>query len=155
MSKDDKLIQYPYSKWTSYLYTICLLGIVAFSIPHLLGFIAIKNLVSACLIGGFDFALVAMALFVLIKFVIPAAQGKIALALDAEGIISYARKVTIPWSDIKDIDTRSSKTQTSLYITFKSETDHGSHIRIPLGYVKGDDEYIYTTVKDYFKEFGK
>jgi hypothetical protein len=132
-----------------------MLGIIGFSVPHLLGFVAIKDLVSASLIGGFDFALLAIALFVMIRFAIPAAQGKIALALDAEGIINYARNVTIPWGEIKDIDLRSSKTQSSLYITFKWETDHGAYIRVPLGYVKGDDEAIYAAVKEYFAAFGK
>ena len=101
------------------------------------------------LIVAFDVAFVVMALIVVIKYTIPAIQGRIALELNNKGLVSYMRKVTIPWNDIEDIDLRSGKSSSSLYITFKVETDHGSHIRIPLQFVTGNDEEIYKTVKTY------
>ncbi|MHB8208444.1 MAG: hypothetical protein ACYDDY_13705 [Mucilaginibacter sp.] len=90
-----------------------------------------------------------MAVIVVVKYTIPAILGQIALELNNEELVSYMRNVSIPWNDIEDIDLRSGKSSSSLYITFKVETDHGSHIRIPLQFVMGKDEDIYETVKAY------
>lgn len=150
-----KPIQYPYSKATSYSYTIFLLGMVIYSVPHILHFTAVKDWMSSWMIIGFDFAFIMMMLFVVVKFTLPAAQNKIALEFSSKGITDYARNVIISWSDVEDIDLRSSKTQSSLYITFNGVTDHGTHIRVPLGYVKGNDSAIYTTAKEYYQEFNK
>jgi len=150
-----KPIQYPYSKATSYLYTLSPLVIVTLSVSHLIHFIQAKDFTSSILIIVFDGLFVLMMLFVAIRFALPAILGKIALEFSNEGIVDYKRNIIIPWGDIKDIDLRSSQTQSSLYITFNGTTDHGTHIRVPLGYVKGDDESIYTTAKEYCREFKK
>ncbi|MGN6180001.1 MAG: hypothetical protein ACTHNW_12515 [Mucilaginibacter sp.] len=150
-----KPIKYPYSKATSYLYTLCPLAIVTFSVSHLIHFIQVKDFTSSTLIIVFDGIFILMMLFVAIRFALPATLGKIALEFTSEGIVDYKRNVIISWDDIEDIDLRSSQTQSSLYITFNYVTDHGTHIRVPLGYVKGDDESIYTRAKEYCREFKK
>lgn len=101
------------------------------------------------LIVALDVAFIVMAVIVVVKYTIPAIQGRIALELNNEELVSYMRNISIPWNDIEDISLRTGKSSSSLYITFKVETDYGSYLRIPLQFVTGKDEDIYETVKAY------
>jgi len=87
-----------------------------------------------------------------IKYLIPALQNKVALELNKTGIVSYIKNVVIEWKDIERIDLRTTRTSSLLYITFKWETDHGNYIRIPLGPVGGSDSDIYNNAIDYLKK---
>jgi len=149
MKQNNKPITYPYSRINSYLSTAFIVGVVGWSVPHLLKFVEANDVKDYMLIAAFDVVFIVMGLIVVIKYIISALQGRIALELNDEELISYMRDVSIPWKDIEDIDLRRGKSSSSLYITFKVETDHGSHIRIPLQFVMGKDEDIYETVKAY------
>jgi hypothetical protein len=131
------------------MWTVFMMGIVGWSIPHLLKFAQAKDVESCLLIAAFDLCFIIMLTIVVIKYTIPALQGRIALELNDDEMVSYMRNVSIPWDDIEDIDLRTGKSSASLYITFKVDTNHGSHIRIPLQFIKGNDEEIYEAVKTY------
>ncbi|WP_461464197.1 hypothetical protein [Mucilaginibacter sp.] len=149
MKQNNQPITYPYSRTSTYLSTAFIIGVVVWSIPHLLKFVEASDVKDYMLIVAFDVTFIVMAVIVVVKYTIPAILGQIALELNNEELVSYMRNVSIPWNDIEDIDLRSGKSSSSLYITFKVETDHGSHIRIPLQFVMGKDEDIYETVKAY------
>ncbi len=121
------------------------------SIPNLIKFIQANDVVNWRVILIFDFLFVLLSVYIVIKKLIPAFQGKVALELNSTGLTSYTKNVSIEWKEIEDIEQRSGKTSSSLYITFKWETDHGRNIRIPLGFVDGSDSKIYDTVLTYFK----
>ncbi|MDB4924689.1 MAG: hypothetical protein JWR23_745 [Mucilaginibacter sp.] len=122
------------------------------SIPHLIKFIVIGDFVNWGLILFVDLLLIAMFVYLFVKYFIPAFQNKIALEINSEEIISYIKDVSIKWSDVKEVTTVSGRYSSSLYIKFKYETDHGDSIRIGLQYIKGDNEKIYDTAILYFEQ---
>jgi hypothetical protein len=149
MKPNQQPVIYQYSKLSSYLWTAFLIGIVVWSVPHLIKFVKANDVESYMLIMAFDAAFVVMALIVIIKYTIPAWQDRVALELNNEGLVNYLRNFSIPWDDIEDIELRTGKSSSAIYITLKVETNRGSHIRIPLGFVSGKDEDIYEAVKAY------
>lgn len=144
-------INYIYSKTSSILFTALLGGLIIFSLPYLINFIYNGDSLNWSLLLIFDLFIFLMLLYIIIKTLIPAVQNKVALELNQTSIISYAKNINIEWKSIEKIQLRSGRSSSSLYITFKYETDHGSHIRIPLGFVQGNDEKIYNTMIVYLK----
>lgn len=144
-------IKYTYSKTSSILFTILFGGLIIFSVPHLIKFIYDGNTLNWSLLLIFDLFILLMLLYIIVKNLIPALQNKIAIELNQTSIISYAKNINIEWKNIEKIQLRTGRSSSALYITFKYETDHGSHIRIPLGFVQGNDDEIYNTVLDYLK----
>ena len=142
-------VTYRYSKINSTLFVVLCAGMIGISIPNLIHFVNIQNSTNWELILVFDFAFAVMLLYMMVKQFIPAMQGKIALEINPIGIISYVKNINIEWKDIKDVDFRTGKSSSSLYITFKYETDRGDHVRIPLAFIAGNDSKIYNTVKEY------
>jgi len=122
------------------------------SIPNLLRFIHERDTTNWLLILSFDLCFLLLAAYVIVKQLVPALQGKIAFEIDETGITSYVKSVVIKWEEIKEIELRRGRTSSSLYITFKWDTDHGSHLRIALGFVEGDDSKIRDKVIVYFEE---
>ena len=99
------------------------------------------------------FALVITSLFVLlvIKRLIPAIKGDIAIELNDQVFIDYIRNITIDWADMKDIKLVRGRSASTLHIYLKWESDYGSQIAVPLRWVKGKDAEIYNTVIAYFR----
>ena len=145
-------IIYRYNKISSSIFTIGLLGITVCSLPSLIKFVNNHDTINWLLILVFDLLFFLMLLYIVIKYWIPALQNKVALELNRTGIISYAKNVTIEWKDIERIELKTTRTSSLLYITFKWETDHGNYIRIPLGYVGGNDSDIYDEAINYLKK---
>ena len=92
-------------------------------------------------------ALIFLSLMTLliIKRLIPALKGDIALELDNEGINDYVRDVSIGWKDIKDIKLIRGRSSSIMQINLKWESDYGSQIAIYLRWVRGSDSEIYKT----------
>lgn len=138
---------YPYSKKNSLFYTAVFSGVTFFFVPTIIRSINTDNftwllflLVLACL---------PMLIWLLVKQLIPALRGAIALEINSTEIVSYVEGVTIEWKDIKSIEYDAATYSSNLNIKLKWETDHGSKIRIKLQYVAGDDQKIYETAMDY------
>jgi len=91
-----------------------------------------------------------MVALLIIKRLMPAIKGDIALQLDDEGISDYIRDVSINWADIKEINLVRGRSASTMQIDLKFESDHGSRIAIPLRWIKGNDDDIYETTMAYF-----
>ena len=143
---------YLYSKWGGILITTGLFLLVICSLSQLIHFIQLNDKTNYLLIAGFDIMILLLLLYIFIKQLIPALKGKVALELNDEALISYAKNIEIPWKDVKEIEFITGQTSSALHVTFKYETDHGSWVRIPLSVLKGNDEEIYKNVKSYFEK---
>ncbi|HEY4326183.1 MAG TPA: hypothetical protein VGN20_19505 [Mucilaginibacter sp.] len=140
-------IQYPYSLKFS-LATIVLMILL---ILLLLNNVMRANTTLIWVAFGIS-AFIFLFLFTLLvlKRLIPALKGDIALALDDEGINDYIRDVSIGWKDIKEIKLIRGRSASTMQINLKWESDYGSQIAIPLRWVKGKDDEIYETVLSHF-----
>jgi len=147
-----KKISFRYSKISSSLFTISLLGIFAMSIPNLIKFINQNDTTSWLLFLLFDLCFLLIAVYIIVKQLIPALQDKIAFEIDETGITSYVKNVVIKWEDIEKIEMKSGKTSSVLYVTYKCDTDRARHLRIALAFVEGDDAEIYNEVMAYFEK---
>jgi len=144
-------IAYPYSKVSGIFFSALLLAIISMSIPHLIKFINNHELTNWVFILIFDFVITLILLYIVIKQLIPALKNQIALELNETGLVSYAKNVIIEWKDIKDVRLIMGKSSSALELNFKWKTDHGNYIRIPLGFVKGNDSKIYDTILSYLQ----
>ncbi len=110
-----------------------------------------NNTVGWVIYGIFCLFFVFMVSLLVVKRLIPAIKGDIALQLDEEGINDYIRDVSIGWADIDDIRLIRGRSASLLRISLKFESDYGSAITIPLRWVKGKDDDIYDAVLNYFE----
>ena len=147
-----KKVTFQYSRISSLLFTILPLGIILMSVPNLIKFIKTHDTTNWLLILSFDFFFLLLLVYIIFKQLVPALQGKIALEINQDGIISYVRNFDISWEDVQRIELKTGKSSSSLYITFKYETDHGRNLRISLGFVDGNESQIYDTVITYFEK---
>jgi hypothetical protein len=85
-----------------------------------------------------------------IKRLIPALKGDVALELDAEGVSDYIRDISVNWTDIEDISLIPGRSASMLRIDLKWESEYGKQINLPLRWVKGKDAEIYDMVLAYF-----
>jgi hypothetical protein len=93
-----------------------------------------------------------MLIYLIVKQLIPALKGKLALEINSGGIVSYVKNVEIVWKDIQEIDQVTGKTSSAINIKFKYKTDRGNHIRIGLGFIGGDDSEIYNTIISFYEK---
>jgi hypothetical protein len=89
-----------------------------------------------------------------VKRLIPAIKGNPALELNETCLIDYIRNITVNWTDIKEISLIRGKSSSIILVNLKWVSDHGSEIAIPLRFVKGKDNEIYSEVKAYFANAG-
>jgi hypothetical protein len=135
-------VQYPYSLKFS-------LGTIAVMI--LLMLLLSKNVIRAnttftwVVFGVCTLIFLSLITLLIIKRLIPALKGNIALELDNEGINDYIRDVSIGWKDIRDIKLIRGRSASIMQINLKWESDYGSQISIPLRWVKGKDDEIYAS----------
>ena len=90
----------------------------------------------------------------IIKRLIPALKGDIALELDEKGINDYIRDISIEWKDIDKITLIRGRSASIMQIDLKWESDYGKQIGILLRWVKGKDAEIYDTTLAYFEQAG-
>jgi len=102
--------------------------------------------------GLFAVFFLFMLTMLIIKRLLPAIKGDIALQLDEEGISDYIRDVSIDWNDIKEINLVRGRSAFTMRIDLKFESDYGSQVAIPLRWVKGKDDEIYETTLAYFEQ---
>jgi hypothetical protein len=103
--------------------------------------------------GVFVIVFVLMSTLLIVKRLIPAIQGKTALELNETCIIDYIRNITIDWKDVKEINLIRGRSSSLIRVDLKWVSDYGSEITIPLRFVKGKDNDIYSTVLDYFEQY--
>ena len=95
---------------------------------------------------------IPLAVLLVMKRLIPALKGEIALELNQQGIVDYIRNVTIDWIDIQRISLRRGRSAATMRVMIKWESDYGKEISIPLRWVRGKDNDIYKNVLAYFEE---
>jgi hypothetical protein len=95
---------------------------------------------------------ISLISLLVVKRLIPALKGEIALELNEQGIVDYIRNVTIDWKDIQEITLRRGRSASTMRVVIKWESDYGKEIWIPLRWIKGKDADIYNTVLAYFEE---
>ena len=106
------------------------------------------------LYGFIGLVFVSLGGVLVVKRLIPALKGDVALQLDDEGICDFVKDVTIRWIDIQDISLIEGRTAAIMRVDLKWETDYGSQIGIYLRWVKGKDQEIYESTLAYFEEYG-
>jgi hypothetical protein len=141
-------VQYPYSIKFS-------LGTIA--LMTLLILLLLNNVIKAngtltwIVFGVCVLIFLFLITLLIIKRLIPALKGDIALELDNEGINDYIRDVSIGWRDIKEIKLIRGRSASIMQINLKWESDYGSQISIPLRWVKGKDDEIYASTLTFFE----
>lgn len=101
--------------------------------------------------GVFASISVALVILLVVKRLIPALKGDVALELNEEGIIDYVRNIVINWQDIKDIDLQPGRSSSTIVVEMQWESDYGQRISISLRWIKGKDADIFETMRSYFE----
>jgi hypothetical protein len=141
--------QYPYSLKFSIAAIVLMIVLMLLLLSNVM---ASNNTLGWGIFGFFSMFFVFMITMLVLKRLIPAIKGDIALQLDDEGISDYIRDVSIDWKDIKEISLVSGRSASMMKIELKFESDYGSQLSIPLRWVKGKDEEIYETTLAYFEQ---
>jgi len=147
-------IQYPYSKIYSVAISITFSICLGIAIKFLIECIRNNDILGISVATVMNLFFLSALTFIVIKYLLPAIKGKIALELNNEGLVSYVKNVVVPWNAISDMEYSIGKSTSSIYIYFKWETDQGSQIRIQLQWIKGNEGKIYDTVRSYFERLG-
>jgi hypothetical protein len=153
MSENNRAVTYPYSFAKTLFPVLFFLALIGGSI-YLLATSNDSNykdiLSDSLIIAAADTFFMAMALFAVFKYMIPALKGDIILEINDNGIIDHKKNVMASWNDISDIGLVGGKWQTFLNITFKADTDYAP-MRIRITYAKGGDNEIRNTAKEYLE----
>jgi hypothetical protein len=144
--------QYPYSLKFS-VGTLCALIVLMLIILRNAG---ASNTVFVYIVYGFaGLVFISLSTVIIIKRLLPALRGDVALQLDEEGISDYIKEVSIEWNDIKEIHFIRGRSAAIMRVDMKWESDYGSQIAIYLRWVKGKDKEIYETTMAYFEEYAQ
>jgi len=144
-----QIVRYPYSLNFS-LGTILLMVVVMFLLFSNAG--GPIGIVALIIYGFFSLVSLSMLALLVVKRLIPALKGNIALELDEEGINDYIRNVSINWNDINEISLIRGRSASIMQVDLKWESDYGKQVNIPLRWVKGKDDEIYETVIACFEQ---
>jgi len=142
--------QYPYSKPQSIFYTALLLVLVSAPLTNIIEFPEFDD-GAIWFVLAYELCVLPLLIYIVIKALIPALKGEIALEINSTGIISHMKNITINWDNIQDMDLIGVKAQV-LNIKFKWEEGGRKAIRIPLQLVKGNDDEIFNTAWAYFEK---
>jgi len=144
-------IKYPYSL----NYSLATFVVMLVLMLMLFSNVAASHSNTAWLIYGvFVLVFVAVSVLLIVKRLLPAAQGQTALELNETCIIDYLRNITVDWKDVKSVELIRGRSSSLLQLNLKWVSDYGSEIAIPLRFVKGKDEEIYSQVQAYLAQFG-
>jgi hypothetical protein len=141
--------QYPYSLKFSIGYIVLMVILMLLLLSNTM---AANSKLGWIIFGLFAVFFLFMLTMLIIKRLLPAIKGDIALQLDEEGISDYIRDVSIDWNDIKEINLVRGRSAFTMRIDLKFESDYGSQVAIPLRWVKGKDDEIYETTLAYFEQ---
>jgi hypothetical protein len=141
--------QYPYSlKFSSG--TLFVLILLMLLVVHNTG---LSNTLFVYMIYAFSgLVFISLSTVIILKRLLPALRGDVALQLDDEGISDYIKEVSINWKDIKEIHFIRGKSAAIMRVDMKWESDYGSQIAIYLRWIKGKDQEIYETTMAYFEQ---
>jgi len=146
----SEAIQYPYSLKFS-LGTLVLLLLLMLLIVHNISF---YNTALVYLVYGFSgLVFISLSVVIILKRLVPALRGDIALQLDEEGISDFVKEVSINWKDINEINLIRGRSASMMRVDMKWESDYGSQIAIYLRWIKGKDQEIYETTVAYFEQY--
>ena len=134
---------YPYSIKNS----VATVLIVAILMLLIFSNMAAINSVLIWIVYGISaFVFLLLLILLIIKRLLPALKGDIALEVSDEGIVDYIRNISIAWGDIKKISLIPGRSASTVRITLKWESDYGDQMTIPLRWIKGKDAEIYDTI---------
>lgn len=133
------------------------LGIVLLATVLLM--LAVRNLVTfgfgfliQLLFGLLTGSYLVCVLFLTVRRIIPALRNETALEFTADGLIDYARKKSISWKDIKEINLVPGKSALMLnFILFNPQDEAGDSVNISLRWVRGWEDKIYETALAYWE----
>ena len=144
-------IKYPYSL----NYSLATFVVMLVLMLMLFSNVAASHSNTAWMIYGvFVLVFVAISVLLIVKRLLPAAQGQTALELNETCIIDYLRNITVDWKDVKSVELIRGRSSSLIQLNLKWVSDYGSEIAIPLRFVKGKDEEIYNQVQAYLAQFG-
>jgi hypothetical protein len=142
-------VQYPYSLKFS-LGTLAVIIILMLIVFRNIGG---NNITFVYIIYGFiSLVFISLTTVLVLKRLIPALKGNIALQLDEEGISDYVKEVSINWKDIKEIHLVRGRSASIMRVDLKWESDYGNQIAIYLRWVKGDDKEIFEKTQAWFEQ---
>ncbi|MDB4919890.1 hypothetical protein [Mucilaginibacter sp.] len=141
-----KSIKYPYSLSYSLASFFVMLVLMLLLLTNVMG----SNSKAGWIVYGLlVIVFVLISALLIIKRLIPAIKGGIALELNETCLVDYIRNITINWTDIKEISLIRSRSSSIIRVHLKWLSDYGSEIAIPLRFIKGRDNDIYNEVKAY------
>ena len=151
---EEGKITYQYSKGNCFFYS-CLLLILIYLLSTSLSNLFNNHGIDGIMEFGF-FLLLPVAFFIRItkRYTIPAIKGKVALEINQQGVIDYARNFIIEWADISDFRMGKNKGDATLYFYFKLSNGIEDFKITRLRWVDGDSLEIYGIIEANLEERG-
>ena len=142
--------QYPYSLKFSLATLMVMVVLMAIVLKNVWGYQAD---IVWMILGFCSLVFITLAAVIIMKRLLPAIKGNIALQLDDEGISDFVKEISIEWKDVKEIHLVPGRSASIIRVDLKWETNYGSQIAIYLRWVKGSDKEIYETTMAYFEHY--
>jgi hypothetical protein len=142
--------QYPYSLKFSLGTLAVMIVLMAIVLHNVWGY---QTDLIYIIIGFCGLVFATLSAVIVMKRLVPAIKGNIALQLDDEGISDFIKEISIEWKDVKEIHLVQGRSSSIMRVDLKWETDYGSQIAIYLRWVKGKDQEIYDNTLDYFEQY--
>jgi hypothetical protein len=142
--------QYPYSLKFSLGTLAVMIVLMAIVIHNVWGY---QTDLIYIVIGFCGLVFATLSAVIVMKRLVPAIKGNVALQLDNEGISDFIKEISIEWKDVKEIHLVQGRSSSIMRVDLKWETDYGSQIAIYLRWIKGKDQEIYETTVDYFEHY--
>ena len=142
--------QYPYSLKFSLGTLGVMIVLIAIVLHNVWGY---QTDLIYIIIGFCGLVFATLSAVIVMKRLVPAIKGNVALQLDDEGISDFIKEISIEWKDVKEIHLVRGRSAAIMRVDLKWETDYGSQIAIYLRWIKGKDQEIYETTLDYFEHY--
>ncbi|HZY36424.1 MAG TPA: STM3941 family protein [Mucilaginibacter sp.] len=104
-------------------------------------------------VGFCTLVFMTLSAVIIMKRLVPAIKGNVALQVDDEGISDFVKEISIEWKDVKEIHLVPGRSASIIRVDLKWETNYGSQIAIYLRWVRGKDGEIYDTVMAHFEHY--
>jgi hypothetical protein len=142
--------QYPYSLKFSLATLAVMIILMAIVLHNVLGY---QTDLIWIIVGFCGLVFATLSVVIVMKRLVPAIKGNVALQLDDEGISDFIKEISIEWKDVKEIHLVQGRSASIMRVDLKWETDYGNQIAIYLRWVKGKDKEIYETTLSYFEHY--
>lgn len=142
--------QYPYSLKFSLGTLGVMIVLIAIVLHNVWGY---QTDLIYIIVGFCGLVFATLSAVIVMKRLVPAIKGNVALQLDDEGISDFIKEISIEWKDVKEIHLVRGRSAAIMRVDLKWETDYGSQIAIYLRWIKGKDQEIYETTLDYFEHY--